>query len=129
MLGDIRPASVVRQIGRGERVSDLANELKALTFRSRTQELPLGLEHAIVSKADGTRWLVSGGQGGIDFNGFDGFTRLLVHTHGMPTGPSINADFPFLIGNKQMHSYIIELGNPNVIRFNKNGTYSEFKLR
>jgi hypothetical protein len=129
MLGDIRPAEVVRQIQPGEKVADLANELKLLTFRSRTQKLPVGLEHGIVSRSDGTRWLVLGGQEGIDFADFQDFRRLLVHTHGRPTGPSLNADIPFLRNNGQRHSYIIELGNPNVIRFNQNGTWSEFLLR
>jgi hypothetical protein len=128
LMGDIQPAAVVRQIEHGELVSDLGNELKRLTFQSRTAELPLGLEHAVVSRADGTRWLVRGGEGGINFEDFEGFRRLLVHTHGMPTGPS-PADFRFIMGNEQMHSYIIELGNPNIIRFNQSGTFSEFPLR
>ena len=128
MLGDIRPATAVRQIARGEKVVDLTNELKRLTFQSRTPEFPVGLEHAIVSKMDGSRWLVSGGQEGIDFANISDFKRLIVHSHGRPTGPSRNADFPFLINNIQKSSFIVELGNPKIIRFNDNGTFSEFRM-
>ncbi len=110
-------------------MADLFNELKQRTWESRTADSPIGLEHAIVSRADGTRWLLRGGQEGIDFSQFDDYRRLLVHTHGRPTGPSFDADIPFLKANKQKHSYIVELGNPNAIRFNQDGSYFEFKVR
>src|SRR4051794_10995744 len=101
LIGDIQPATVVRPIARGERVTDLFDELKQLTFQSRTADSPIGLEHAIVSRTDGTRWLVRGGQEGIDFSQFSDYRRLLVHTHGRPTGPSFDADIPFLRANNQ----------------------------
>ena len=129
LMGDVRPSSVVRRIGHGEKLFDLQNELKLLTFQSRTPEFPLGLEHAIISMTDGTRWIVRGGEAGIDFGETEGFRRLIVHTHGAPTGPSMEADVPFLSNNGQKHSYIIELGNPNVIRFNCGGSSSNIRLR
>jgi hypothetical protein len=52
-------------------VADLFDELKLLTWQSRTPDSPIGLEHAIVSRTDGTRWLVRGGQEGVDFSQFD----------------------------------------------------------
>lgn len=96
----------------------MLDELKALTFRSRREELPLGLEHRIVSKLDGTRWLVRGGQCGIDLSGFSDYRRLLVHTHGSLTGPS-EADQRFLLANGQWSSYLVEIGNPTVVKFSR----------
>jgi len=127
-MGDIRPATILRRIAHDEKVADLVNELKQRTFRSRTRELAFGLEHAIISKTNGTRWLVRGGEAGIDLSEVRGLRRLIAHTHGAPTGPSWDADFPFLIANRQKHSYLVELGNPSVIRFNSNGTDSIFRL-
>jgi len=124
MIGDIRPAEVVRQVGRGERVADLVNELKTLTFRSRTPELPVGLEHGIVSRADGTRWLVRGGQEGIDLADFAGYRRLLVHTHGRPTGPS-PADYNFLVNNGHWSSYVVEVGTPAPIKFSRSSPWPQ----
>jgi hypothetical protein len=61
--GDILPATVVRQIQQGEKVSNLIDEVAQLTYESG------GQEHAIVSLQSGDRVIVSGGTGGINFGG------------------------------------------------------------
>jgi hypothetical protein len=65
--------SVVRIIRRGEKLSDIMNEAKSLTFET-------GNEYALVKLANGERALVSGGPGGIDLAEGQ-ITRLYGHTH------------------------------------------------
>src|SRR5262249_37250811 len=74
---------LVRILRRGEKVADLVNELKTLTFQT-------GNEHALVRLASGERALVSGGEKGIAFAEGQ-ISRLIAHTHGYQyaaTGPS-----------------------------------------
>ncbi len=96
--------SVVRTIERGERVADIINEVKQLTFTT-------GNEYAVVKLADGSRALVSGGPGGINF--VEGqITRLFGHSHPyqLPaTGPS-HFDFIALQSLGQRSSYLLERG-------------------
>lgn len=96
----VLPATTVRTIGKGESIASLQAELAELTYKSG------GLEHAVISLQNGTRTIVSGGRGGIEF-GSD-LRRVIGHTHPTPTGPSA-ADFQMLRDTGQRHSYIYEL--------------------
>ena len=100
--GDVRPATVVRNINRTdkEKIIDLEKELAQRTYETG------GKEHAIISLKDGTRQIVSGGSGGIEF-GSD-LKRVITHTHPSTTGPS-DADFKMLEATGQTRSYIYEL--------------------
>lgn len=96
--------TVVRTLGRGERVADIIDEGKRLTFTT-------GNEHALVKLADGSRAIVSGGRGGINFASGQ-VKRLFGHTHPyhLPsTGPSA-ADFQALHSLGQRSSYVLEHG-------------------
>ena len=64
--------AVVRTIQKGEKVADLINEGKSLTFAT-------GNEHALVKLASGERALVSGNQFGINFG--TKVNRIYGHTH------------------------------------------------
>jgi RHS repeat-associated protein len=106
-----RPMTVVRSIGRGERVADIIREVKQLTFTS-------GNEHAVVTLADGSRAIVSGGPGGITFAQGQ-ITRLFGHSHPyqLPaTGPSA-ADLNALQILGQRSSYLLEHGQ--LIQFSR----------
>lgn len=61
----------VRSVERGERIADLYDEMRALTFNT-------GHEHALVKFASGGRAIVSGGSRGINRQGVN---RLYTHTH------------------------------------------------
>jgi hypothetical protein len=108
MGGDILPATVVRRIRKGEKIDDLIRELAQATYESG------GLEHAVVSLKDGTRVVVRGGSGGIQFG--DDIKRVIGHTHPSPTGPS-PSDFDMLLQLGQRHSYIYELFASGLSRF------------
>ena len=77
---DVRSMKVVREIKRGERISDLINEAKALTWSN-------GLEHALVKLTDGQRVLVSGGADGVRF-ARGKIKRIYGHTHPTSAPPS-----------------------------------------
>lgn len=99
-----QPMTVVRTIGRGERVADIINEVKTLTFTS-------GNEHAVVTLADGSRAIISGGPGGITWTEGQ-ITRIFGHSHPyqLPaTGPSA-LDFTALERLGQRSSYLLERG-------------------
>lgn len=98
--GKVLPASVVRNINRGEKTTELINEVAERTYVSG------GAEHAIISLQDGTRQIVSGGTGGISFETIPNLRRILLHTHPTPTGPSA-VDFKMLELAKQRSSYIL----------------------
>ncbi len=101
---DSAPMSVVRTIQRGERVANLIDEVKSLTYET-------GNEHAIVKLANGDRAIVSGGPKGIDFAP-NQIQRLYGHSHPYeyaPTGPS-GADVSALQSLGQMSSYLLEHG-------------------
>ena len=73
-----------------------------------------GLEHAIVSLKDGSRVVVRGGSGGIQFG--NDIRRVIGHTHSTSTGPS-GPDFDMLRQLGQRHSYIYELFGGGLSRF------------
>jgi hypothetical protein len=80
-LGESKPMQVVRTVEKGERLADIIDEGKGLTYMT-------GDEHALVTLADGSRAIVSGGPGGIDFEAGQ-IIRLFGHTHPTVAGPSI----------------------------------------
>jgi RHS repeat-associated protein len=94
-------AATVRPINKGERVDDLIDEVKRLTFRD-------GVEHAIVSYGPGSRAIVRGGRGGMTLP--SNVRRVIGHTHSRRTGPS-DEDFEMLRRLGQRHSYLIEPGS------------------
>lgn len=110
LSGEFLPASTVRTIAKGEKVDGLIKELAQRTYESG------GLEHAIVSLQTGTRIIVSGGKGGIQFG--DDVRRIIIHTHPSTTGPS-HFDFDMLDALGQRSSYIYELFGGGLTRFSK----------
>ncbi|MBI3235594.1 MAG: hypothetical protein HYZ42_16410 [Bacteroidetes bacterium] len=56
--GDVLPAKILREVKKGEKISDLVDEAKYLTRQE-------GQEHALI-KLNGKRYLVSGGRDGIE---------------------------------------------------------------
>ena len=109
---DVAPMSTVRTIGRGERVTDLVNEAKSLTFTT-------GNEHAVVKLANGDRVLISGGSGGIKLT--TDVTLVYGHTHpyGVLSNGSSPGDYAMLDELDQPFSYVID--NGEIIRFNRGG--------
>ncbi|MCZ2341261.1 MAG: SEC-C domain-containing protein [Bacteroidales bacterium] len=106
-------AQVVRQIGCGERVGDLIQELAQRTYASG------GLEHAIISLRNGQRLIVSGGSGGITFEAFGvNLRRVILHTHPRVTGPS-PPDFLMLQQLGQKSSWIYELFGGGLTKFGR----------
>ena len=69
---DIAPMTVVRSITKGEKIVDLLDEVKGLTYET-------GNEHAIVRLTGQGRALVSGGADGIELP--SSVTRVIAHTH------------------------------------------------
>lgn len=101
---DAAEMAMVRTINRGEKIADLVDEAKRLTFTT-------GNEHAIVKLTNGQRAIVSGGPTGIIFQEGQ-ITRLFGHTHPYhlpPTGPSAG-DIDALRQLGQRSSYILEHG-------------------
>ena len=94
---------IVRFIEHGERIADLLDELRALTFETDN-------EHALVRLTTGERALVEGEPDGINF-GWQ-ITRLYVHTHPYyrPTSGPSDDDFAALVDLRQTHSYLLERG-------------------
>lgn len=107
--GESAPLVVVRTVAFGEKVADLVEEGKALTYQT-------GNEHALVKLADGTRAIVSGGQKGISWK--VGQVRYVWgHTHPYQfgaTGPSAD-DFTMLQRLGQPSSTLVEHGQ--IIKF------------
>lgn len=101
----------MRAINRGERVSDLIEELAERTYTSG------GNEHAIISLADRSRLMVSGSEGGINFGAYN-VRRVLIHTHPTATGPS-SIDFLMLQQTGQRSSYIYELFGGGLTKFGR----------
>ena len=101
-----REAQVLREINKGERVSDILGEAKGITFAT-------GDEVAAVSLQNGKRVLVQGGAGGITNLEAIGAKRVLGHTHPFggvgPVVPSED-DVSALRQLGQTHSFIIERG-------------------
>jgi hypothetical protein len=112
--GEAIQMSKVRPIGRGERVSELIDEGKRLTYET-------GNEHALVKLANGDRVIVAGGPGGIEFT--QDVTRVFAHTHPyqLPiTGPS-SADFSMLTAYGQRSSWLLAPGSWSMVRSHGSG--------
>ena len=102
-MGGAGEMSMVRTVGRGEKIADLVDEGKRLTFET-------GNEYALVKLANGERAIVSGGPTGIALS--DDVTRVFAHSHPyhLPaTGPSA-ADFGMLSAFGQRSSWLLEHG-------------------
>jgi urease gamma subunit len=104
---DVRNMKIIRQINKGEKITDIIDEARQLTYFD-------DIEHAVVSFKNGDRFLVSGGRHGIDIpkNQVDQIRRIIGHTHPYslpitgPSGPDI--DGLFQLGQKS--SYLFEHG-------------------
>lgn len=103
----------VRLISTGEKVANIIDELKQLTFST-------GNEYAVVKLGNGERAIVSGGTNGIFFK--EGEVSLIyVHTHPYQynaTGPSVG-DLNALEILGQKSSYLIERGTVEKFYVNK----------
>jgi hypothetical protein len=100
--GTVEPAKVLREIAHGEKIADILTEVNDL--RSAT-----GLEYAVISRTNGTRALVYGGTGGIDFTNFP-LRRLLGHSHPIGYPLPSGDDFLMLQSVGQRSSWIYEEG-------------------
>jgi len=106
-IGAVSSMQQVRIIQHGEKISDIVNEAKSLTFIT-------GNEHALVTLANGSRALVSGGPGGISFN--KGWvSRIFGHTHPTNAPPSA-ADAQALTQLGQSKQYVLHGGEVSVVR-------------
>ena len=105
--GNSARMSVVRTISKGEKVDDLVNELKGLTWTS-------GNEHAVVTLANGERAIVSGGPGGITFKVGE-IQNLFGHTHPTSAPPS-SADAEALTELGQSKQYVLHGGEITTVR-------------
>jgi hypothetical protein len=105
------PATLVREIAHGEKVSALIGEVAERTYTSG------GLEHAIVSTQSGQRLLLQGGPSGMTFEGI-AVRRVLLHTHPTATGPSA-IDIAMLGQTGQRSSWIYELFGGGLTRFRR----------
>lgn len=99
--GTAAEMQVVRIIRRGEKLEDLKNELKGLTWST-------GDEHAVVTLASGERAVVSGGPGGIIFKEGQ-IKNLFGHTHPTSAPPS-DADASALLKLGQTTQWVLHGG-------------------
>ncbi len=108
-------STVIREIGRGERVSDLSAELSSRTLATNR-------EHGVFALQDGRRVLVEGGPNSIAVP--HDTRRVIAHTH--PGGNPIasDADHADLRGRGQQHAYIVSVpsdGRPAyTVRYDQN---------
>lgn len=110
--GTTEQARIHRNIEPGERVADLENEIKGLTFET-------GREVAVVSLSDGRRVVAIGGANGMELPA--NTSRLLAHTHPMGhTATPSPADMRALEELGQNRSYIYGGGVRQL--FGPNGT-------
>ncbi|AFD06129.1 RHS repeat-associated core domain-containing protein [Solitalea canadensis] len=100
--GETLPMVVERMIMKGEKIADIINEAKGLTWTT-------GNEYALVTLQNGERALVSGGPGGISFK-TNQIIRLFGHTHPTSAGPS-SADFVAVKLLNQSKQYVFHGGN------------------
>lgn len=104
--GAVALMEMVRLIEKGEKIDDIVNEAKGLTFTT-------GNEHAVVKLTGGSRALVSGGLHGIDFG--DKITRVFGHTHPTSSLPSC-VDVAALKKLKQSKQYVFHGGLISIVR-------------
>jgi hypothetical protein len=100
----VSPMKIVREVNRGEKISDLVESLQMRTYTNQ-------VEHAIVrlgpnSEAPGARVIVSGGRDGITFKPGE-IDLMFGHTHPYVTGASV-ADQKALEYLNQSKQYIFE---------------------
>lgn len=100
------PMSIVRILSRGEKIDDLINEAKVLTYQT-------GNEHALVTLANGERAIVSG-PGGITFEAGQ-IKTLFGHTHPTSAPPS-GDDFIALGRLKQSQQTVLHGGETTKVR-------------
>jgi hypothetical protein len=105
--GVTSPMTVVRPITKGERIVNLADEAKALTWQT-------GNEHAVVTLANGQRALVSGGSAGIEFAPGQ-IKNIFWHTHPM-SAPPIAADVTALQQLGQSQQTVFHGGQVTKVR-------------
>jgi RHS repeat-associated protein len=101
------PMTFIRTIKKGEKIDDIVNEAKGLTWQT-------GNEHALVKLANGQRALVSGGPGGIIFKKSE-VELLYGHTHPTSAPPS-HADGTSLFEFGQTRQYVFHGGNVSLVR-------------
>ena len=97
-------SNVVRNVDKGEKIKDIANELKSLTYKT-------GNEQALVKLQNGTRAIISGTSKGINF-ATNQISLLYAHTHPFGTGAIVpsSADFQALTALGQKSSYLLADG-------------------
>ncbi|WPQ66295.1 RHS repeat-associated core domain-containing protein [Chitinophaga sancti] len=105
--GKSAPMSIERIIKRGEKLEDIVNEAKGLTWTT-------GNEHAVVTLTNGERALVSGGPGGIIFKRSE-VKLLFGHTHPTSAPPS-STDATALTELGQTKQYVYHGGEISVVR-------------
>ncbi len=105
--GAVSQMQLVRIIKKGEKLDDIINEGKALTWTT-------GNEHALVKLANGERALVSGGPGGISFQEGQ-IQKLFGHTHPTSAPPS-SADFEATKLLGQTKQYVLHGGETTVVK-------------
>jgi hypothetical protein len=96
-----KPMEFVREIKKNEKITDLIEEAKTLTYTT-------GDEYAVVRLADGRKALVKGGPGGIDLP--KDLKTLFGHTHPYPGSPASAADFKAIEIYDQSKQYIYSNG-------------------
>jgi RHS repeat-associated protein len=105
--GKIAPMQVFRIIQKGEKLDEVINEAKALTWTTQN-------EHAVVTLASGERALVSGGSGGIKFAEGQ-VQRIFGHIHPTNAPPSA-ADAAAIKSLGQSKQYVFHGGERTVVR-------------
>ena len=105
--GATAPMRVVRTVKKGEKLADIINEGKVLTFTT-------GNEHALVKLANGQRAIVSGGPGGITFKQGQ-VMKIFGHTHPTSAPPSA-ADVEALRQLGQSAQWVFHGGQVTKIR-------------
>ena len=96
---------IVRIVAKGEKIVDIVQELKQLTYSS-------GNEHALVKLVSGERVIFADHSTGMRWAAGE-ITRLIIHSHPYhtpPPGPS-NFDFAALEFLGQPSSWLLEHGS------------------
>lgn len=105
--GKSAPMSIEWIIKRGEKLKDIVNEAKGLTWTT-------GNEHAVVTLINGERALVSGEPGGVIFKRNE-VKLLFGHPHPTSAPPS-SADATALTEFGQTRQYVYHGGEISVVR-------------
>lgn len=115
--GDVRKASFIREVKKGESIDNLIGEAKYYTFSEN-------VEVALIQLKDGSRHLVSGGRHGIELP--NNTAKLYGHTHpntkGGINGPSVG-DRQVLDILDQSRTYIFHDGQRTTIFKGKDSSH------